>query len=254
MKNIFKMRSVTRYASLFGIALLLAAIIFGVTACDTDSGGGGSDHLTWTAAAASTFDGDPTNYIQDITWGGNKFVAAGRSGKLASSGDGITWTSVSTTTFTNKHLQGICWGSNKFIAVGQDRSMGYSADGATGWTIIAPANTGHNNATDYINYAASNGSTFVAVGYSEMSKSTVGISWTAVSGLPGSPDFRTITWTGQKFIAVGGGGYILHSSDGATWTEGTYKPANMENNARWRKIAWGAGKYVVVGGGRTSGS
>ena len=71
--------------------------------------------------------------------------------------------------------------------------------------------------------------------------STDGITWTrvhlSVEGLFG----RTLTYDGNKYVAVGG-----YSTDGITWTK-TTMPALGGEYATYNRTAYGDGKYVAVG-------
>jgi hypothetical protein len=93
---------------------------------DGGGDGGGSGGGKWTAVANSTFG---TSSINDIAWGGDKFVAVGYDGKMAYSSDGVTWTAVTTSTFGTSDIMAIAYGDGKFVAVGQDNKTAHSSDG-----------------------------------------------------------------------------------------------------------------------------
>ena len=79
---------------------------------------------------------------------------------------------------------------------------------------------------------------------------TAGIAWTQVrtggglqspAGTTGEP-IRSVAWGGGRFVAVGDGGTIVHSTDGATWTAASATaPEEILTG-----VAWGGGRFVAV--------
>ena len=113
-----------------------------------------SDGLTWTSVTTDAFnykdsvDGKTYQcYIDAITYGGDKFVAAGSYDgnkiKLAYSSDGLTWTPVTSNAFNyvsygntrqwNNNI--IAYGNGKFVAGGETCRMATSTNGST-WTSV----------------------------------------------------------------------------------------------------------------------
>jgi hypothetical protein len=240
-----------------------------------------ADGATWTAVADSTFGSDQFNTINAIAWGNDTFVAGGqgagggnagasraqggRTGRIAYSADGISWTAAFTSsTFSlfgnSAAVVSIAFGTasnagGRLVAVGRDiNRMAYSVDGVS-WTAVA--NTGFSLSVHDIAYgtAGNAGGRFVAVGgQGKMAYSADGVSWTAVdmSGIFGSGRYENInavTWGGNRFVAVGTDGKMAYSADGVTWTAvadsgfGTYEIYDI---AYGRNTA-GNGKFVAVG-------
>jgi hypothetical protein len=89
--------------------------------------------------------------------------------------------------------------------------------------------------------SAAAGSSFVIAGFSYVPISVTGMPVTArISGTTNR--LNGVVWSGSQFVAVGDGGTILTSSDGATWSRqssGTTK--TLEG------IAWSGTQYAVVG-------
>jgi hypothetical protein len=86
-----------------------------------------SNGVSWTAIApgTATDPGDTTfgnSSVNSITWGGpagnKKFVAISSTGKMAWSGNGVTWTAVDSGLALDYNLNSIAWGGNRFVAVG----------------------------------------------------------------------------------------------------------------------------------------
>jgi hypothetical protein len=69
-------------------------------------------------------------------------------------------------------------------------------------------------------------------------------SW-SIRSLPGGYSgtvLEAVAWSGSQFVAVGGGGAILTSPDGATWS-GQASPTTLDLHG----VAWAGGTYVAVG-------
>ena len=138
-----------------------------------------TDGENWTAVANSTFGYD---YIEVITYGGDRFVAAvgdGSSVKIAYSTDGVTWTAVSNSPFGvvagSKYDSGyesgaIAYGNGRFVGVAtyyyEDKydeygqvKMAYSSDGAS-WTTVSSSTFDK----WYVSGIAYGGGRFVVVG------------------------------------------------------------------------------------------
>jgi hypothetical protein len=77
------------------------------------------------------------------------------------------------------------------------------------------------------------------------------IKLTAGTNLFGTSQINAITWNGSNvYVAVGSGGKIAYSADGATWTLAVSTPFNTANVL---SVAYGNGKFVAGGvGGLTA--
>jgi len=144
----------------------------------------------WTIVESGT-----QEYLSDITWTGNEFVAVG-GGVVATSADGAQWTTLSIPNISI--LWGVTWTGDKLVAVG-----------GTG-----------NPDTQRVEGV--------------IMTSDDGTAWSAPL-LTGTPLLLDVTWTGSQLVAVGGdkftsrgpslddgmffyqGGVILTSTDGMTW-------------------------------------
>ena len=69
-------------------------------------------------------------------------------------------------------------------------------------------------------------------------------------GIPAAVGWRTLTFGGGKFVAVGqqgtAAGRVMTSADGIAWTTGTI--ASLD--ATWHGVTYGGGMYVAVGSRR----
>ncbi|MDS4041289.1 MAG: hypothetical protein RKP20_08950, partial [Candidatus Competibacter sp.] len=88
------------------------------------------------------------------------------------------------------------------------------------------------------------GDQFVAVGPGgAIQTSPDGAAWTSQPSGT-TQDLYGVAWSGQRFVAVGAGGLILASADGQIWTT---QPAGTVLDL-WG-IAWSGGQFAVVGEG-----
>jgi len=137
----------------------------------------------WIVVENSTF-GD--NSIHCIVYDGNKFIAGGRSGRIASSVDGIKWTNVPNNAFRSTDaISCIACGNNAYVA--GSTAINFDEDG---YPYISPGRL-----------ACSTNS---------------GNSWTAAAGT--DYFFQTIAFGNNTFVAGGMDGFAVRSTDnGATW-------------------------------------
>jgi len=210
-----------------------------------------TDGINWTVAQENIFSDTGINCV---TWGNNRFIAAGDYGKMAYSADGINWTAVSPNPFEyavhyDYDIKSITWGNNLFVAagykIGQDCKIAYSSDGIN-WT--AAADTTFSQRIYSVTWGSNK---FVAVGdYRRMAYSPDGINWTRVtdSSLDELKDeygmiasFTNVTWCNNKFFAFNDK-LMAYSSDGVNWT-GVNFIFSIDS------IAWGNGMYAAVGYG-----
>lgn len=141
----------------------------------------------WVSIQETTF----TSSINGITYGGSsgnqQFIAVGGSfaisGAMASSKDGVTWTTITPSSSSPSAAWGdfnaIAWGDNKFVAVGNAGVMVYSNIAGTSWGKIdggtgtrkSQFNTGSTSEITDIVYG---GGKFLAVGSAVAGSSRAG--------------------------------------------------------------------------------
>jgi hypothetical protein len=135
--------------------------------------------------------------------------------KIVKSVDGINWTGVSESIFTNK-LLGICISSSKLIAVGEGLTqdeIGYSLDGGDTWISSATGVFG-----TVCNSVFWNSEKYVAVGGTthSIAYSSDGINWTVSSDAFAGGECNSVSWNGERWNSVGSN-IILYSYDGISW-------------------------------------
>ncbi len=75
--------------------------------------------MTWTERISGT---DVFDWLSEVTYGNNTFVAVGWHGAILTSPDGVTWTE--RTSGTTESLKGVTYGNNTFVAVGGSGNIG----------------------------------------------------------------------------------------------------------------------------------
>lgn len=183
---------------------------------------------TWTLQTSGV-----TSDLYSVAYDGSRIVAVGKGGVIATSADGINWTS------QTKGLQDfnrVHYGGGEFIAVGSAGTIYTSPDGNT-WT---QQTSGTSNDLLGVTYGSG---LFIAVGSSgTLLTSPDGTTWTSRSVPNGSAGINGITYGGSKFVAAGDNGKIISSSDGITWMNEASNTTKFFN-----AVTYAQSKYVAVG-------
>ena len=171
------------------------------------------------------------------------FVAVGNQGLILTSSDGETWSAVNSV--SERNFRGITYGNGFHVAVGNEGLVMTSPDGVA-WTYQSVPTTKNLRGVAYKN------GLFVAVGEEDwigpttmgatMLVSSNGISWARIYP-SSSTGLYDITVSTNLFLAVGGGGQVLTSSDGRSWSGQWLEYYSLNS------IAWGGGLFVAVGDG-----
>lgn len=156
------------------------------------------DGATWSAGEASF----PGRELRAVTWSGNEFLAVGKQGATGTdsslvvrSPDGLAWTR--SVIGQDAALRDVLWTDGVYMAVGATGTLMRSTEGSSWEAVAAPS-------PDLAGLASS-GATVVAVGFG-VHASTDGAGWTQTLAQAGLED---VTWTGERFIAVGFAGTLL---------------------------------------------
>jgi hypothetical protein len=149
--------------------------------------------------------------IYQILYEDNILIAAGDSGKLSTSTDGITWT------FRNSQLTDeislLFYANSLFFAI-SGRALSTSTDGIT-WTLRTTNFTEFSEITS-ITYG--NGLYIIAGSEGQLATSTNGESWTLRTSEFDSSRINGLAFGNDIFVAVGEEGKIATSADGESWS------------------------------------
>lgn len=211
---------------------------------------------TWTPSANTL-----KHPLAGVAWNGSVFCAVGFNGTIATSADGVAWTTRAAG-LTNLDLKDVIWQTNQFVVVGghetgEDDTIGpggsivlTSKDGTTWVRRTIPTN----HPLEGIAYGSN---TFVAVGRAtfdggadtaEVLTSPDAITWTHRSSGHAS-DWQHITFNGGRFVVTNDRFGIYHSPDGIAWTPASTQPPAPPTDyiSRLRGVTWAGGRFVAVG-------
>ncbi len=211
-----------------------------------------SDATTWTAEVSGT-----TQNLYALASNSLSLnVAVGANGTIISSVDGVTWTPAtnSGTTLDLYAVTYAAYNSGLWLAVGAGGTMVQSTDGLT-WTSVASNTQADLRGIVYGTVVSPTSSTstvilstseFVAVGAGgTVLSSSDGANWLAQT-LQGAGNLNAIA-CGTQYVIAGAGGKIFISADGASWTATT--PVTSQN---LYAVARGALAYSAVGAAGTN--
>jgi hypothetical protein len=184
--------------------------------------------LTASSAIATSVDGAnyaisqeasaPTN-VTRIRKIGAQFVGTKQDGGIVKSTDGITWTSVSSS--STLVAWDIAFDGTHYVLAGSaqsgtDRGI-FTSSNLTSWSSVMTAALGE---TKWKSVAYGSGK-FVAVSDNgKIVRSSDGTTWAEVHSMAFSTGLQQVAYFAKtnRFIAVGNGGSILSSADGTIWT------------------------------------
>jgi predicted small lipoprotein YifL len=174
----------------------------------------GSTWTVGTAIGTGNLNAVTNGTVGATKTGGTIFMAAGAGGKIASSQDGATWTTLTSNTAVD--LNAITFGGATYVAAGAGGAIVYSSDGTT-WAAETSATT-----NNLYGLASNGASLIVGVGATGtiVYSSNGGANWaTAVSGT--TNDLLAVAYGNGRYVAVGSGGTLLTSTDAVNWTVST---------------------------------
>jgi photosystem II stability/assembly factor-like uncharacterized protein len=179
--------------------------------------------------------------IQDIAHNtSNLWVAAGSTGKLATSPDGINWTQRTSSFGTTEILAINHNTSSLWVAAGRGGKLATSPDGIN-WT----QRTSSFGTTDINDIAHNTSNLWVAVADTgKLATSPDGITWTQQTSSFGSTIIAGIAHNSSNlWVAVGLSGKLATSPDGITWTQRTSSFGSTDIFS----VNYGNGLWVAVG-------
>ncbi len=124
-----------------------------------------------------------------VCWSGSTFVAVGNNGVISTSSNGTTWTTPVRSAIGNNSWKSVCWGKDRFVAVGTGGFLTSSPDGATWMDSVSLGSL-------TLTSVCRAGPRFVAVGYAGNGPSAICYSTSSVNGISWMPPvpYRTGEW------------------------------------------------------------
>ena len=190
------------------------------------------DGVSWTAGTLPANAGQ----IYAIAFGADRFVAAGETGRIYSSVDGVTWTEA--TSPVTSSLRSVAYADGLWVISGDSGRLLTSTDGVN-WTnrSVATSNT-------LIGVARHNGAWFASSSTVECYTSADGIGWTRVA-TPGRTNntLRVLSTAGVLFTTTVNGS-IAFAEDVRTWT--THR-IDATAGTSFNGATTGGGRILVFG-------
>ena len=186
-----------------------------------------------------------------IIYNNSIFLAAGGTGRVATSVDGVTWVNQAglISVGFNRNLTSLSWNGSVFLVAGNEGYVATSPDGVT-WTLQTGLRSTAWGVDGTVASVVWNGSVFVAVGSngSRCATSPNGITWTYQTGLNtayANTFFNKVYYDGTKLWALGSSGRLATSTDnGVTWSANT-GISSINATANLRDILFNGSYYLV---------
>ena len=210
------------------------------------------DGVTWTIR----YQDEPSLILRGLVWNAvrQEYVTVGTGGTVLTSKNGFTWrtpTNLNPDPTTQQTLYAIAWDgtNNQYVSVGSNGFLMTSPDAET-WTARVT------NVTSQLQGAAWNGTSglVIVVGKETLLSSGDGITWNALSNdvTQTAANLNGVAWGSNTFVAVGDGGTVVSSPDGAAWTDRTAASGTVLNlNAVAAAFLNNIAVFAAVGDGGT---
>ena len=203
-------------------------------------GESGKSYYSLDGSTWSSMSGLNTSYTYyAVTYANGRFVCVGASGKSYYSTDGTTWVAM-TGLNTSRNFYCVTYGNGMFVCGGVRGEIYYSTDGTT-WTL---GNTGAKTGSGYNieGMAYGNGMFVCCYGTTGFNYYSLdGKNWSIMSGM--TETYCTeVTYGKDRFVAVGNNGHSYYSLDGVNWVAMTGL-----KSASYYGVAYGNDRFVAVG-------
>lgn len=206
------------------------------------------DGLNWTTPVLNS---NIPGHSYALTYDGTKFLIIG-GGYVSTSTDGLAWT----TPVYVSNLDGresvisVVYDGSKYVAINENDEYSISTNG-TDWSSFAAPSTyirGYANNLVYApNQSLAKFSTLCAVGTGYISYSSNGTDWAnTYNDIFSGTNWNGFIYDGNKFIALGDGGYITESENVLDWSEPVQN--NNLTNLSWAKLCYGGNRLVALDG------
>jgi hypothetical protein len=139
----------------------------------------------------------------------NGIFLAGAGGKIATSTDGLTWTTRNA--LYTSAINGAAYGNSQYLLIGDNGYTRASTNGIT-WT----SRTSYGG--DMYGVAFGNGVFCMGGSGGSMATSTDGVTWTSRNSAFSGSTIRDVIYAESTFVAIGDSGKIATSTDATTWT------------------------------------
>lgn len=203
-----------------------------------------NDGRSWTITELPTSSGHPV-MGKAIAWTGSLLVLACSSGDIFTSSDGASWTLQHTA--NDVSLTNVLWTGGRVLAVGTNTARGLIGEAAilTSSDGKTWAGTKAADGPATMNSVTWAGDKFVAVGSSgQIQTSKDGSNWIRIAPSGATGALTRITSDGIKLLAVGAKTVIVSTDEGRHWV-----PAKVPDGLTLNSIAWSGRGFAAVGQG-----
>jgi hypothetical protein len=191
-----------------------------------------------------------------VTWGKGRYVAAGSGGTLASSLDGITWSS---TVVSTQNFLSVSYGANRFVAVGEGLSVAVSQDGLNWTNEFLPTPPDFDGSQRKLHKVAYGNGAFIASGYYGIQApypqtpcrdlvllSTNGIDWQRQTNLPRGLNngYYLMGSAGPKVFLMAGDD-LSTSTDGSNWVT-RVQGTGVSYDPFYSQVAYGPEGFLAL--------
>ena len=172
-------------------------------------------------------------------WVSGTLANPAQGGGWMTSTNGTTWTTV-TPLGTYTQCWSIAYGNGKWMSGGWDPATATSTDGIAWVTDTSPGMSNYTHLVKYVN------NLWFAATSNETKTSTNGTTWTTIFNTAGSnvPFPLDFDYGHNRWVGVGGLGYITTSTNGTTWTT-IASPAGSPNG--FGNVVYGNGVWIASG-------
>ena len=199
-----------------------------------------------------------TKNLSALANNGNIAVAAGDSGTILTSSNGVTWTTRTVTEYAaNMYFYGLTWDGSRFVLVGKDYnftpgawvSLIYTSTNGLTWTQRYRPSV----ASPSLQAVASGNSAIVTVASSDtvLTSTNGGVNWSPVTATGTTTSINGVAYGNGTFVFtgyVGGNGAVkvYTSADGLNWLNYS-SGANIASWEDLRKVAWVNDRFISSG-------
>lgn len=185
-------------------------------------------------SAAWTYQGDLN--FNDVACGTGVFVGVSDQGSVFSSGDGIQWTQILTS--SEEGFRSVKWTGSEFVAVTDSGRLAMSADGSR-WRMLGLFR--------YYSAGCWDGAQYVLVGNGGAVVTTTDGKWWTAEKNPSVNNLTGVTSGGGMLVAIGENSSILSSPDGHSWQQASIPCSWSLTDVHWSGNAfWSVGKDGII--------
>jgi len=182
-------------------------------------------------------------FIERVAFGNGLWVAVGFNGQLRTSTDAVTWVT-RTSTFGTSRIRDVEFANDLWVAVGDVGQLRTSTDAVTWVTRTSQFIATEFGIPNINSVAFGNGVWVASSNQNSVGTSTDGITWVVQNPALGVTSSTSLTFA-DGFFLLTGAAFLKVSTDGITWLS---RGSDFSDIAFAVDSAFGGGLWMVVGG------